>query len=211
MSDHQTPAAWLRAHGLGEADLARFGAFSEAGRIIFPLRSFGGQWCGDLVRVFGAQERYRKPRGVRLSLLLYGLDQTYRAALQAGSLVLVEGPADVLALVRAGVPYVTAVLGSQLSQVQAAYVAAMGVSAVVWFDGDEAGAQGAERAARLLDVAGVPWRAVRVRGHDPASALAAGAELSALVRRVDLLQAVEVNLAGRLVSGAEAAGDGEAS
>lgn len=80
---------------------------------------------------------------------LFLLDESRRAAVEAGFIVVVEGPLDALKIHSAGLPAV-AVFGASLSQKQARKLAALGVDVYVGFDRDAAGLKGVLEALEAL-------------------------------------------------------------
>src|SRR6204780_4162363 len=126
-------------------------------RVMFPIRdrrgrtiSFGGRIMGD------GQPKY--VNGPETSLFskrrtLYGLDlareAVRRGGTPGGTLVVVEGYMDVIALGQAGFDAVVAPLGTALTEEQLAELWRLSPAPVLCFDGDAAGARAAARAADL--------------------------------------------------------------
>jgi len=99
----------------------------------------------------GVEPKYRYELGFPRRDTLFGL---WLLPARLERLVLVEGPLDAIWAQAAGVPAVS-ILGSELSEEQAAQVAECTHKAVLCFDADTAGAAGVARAAPLLRRAGV--------------------------------------------------------
>lgn len=129
-----------------------------AGSIAFQIHNEDGAlvaYAGRRLKWSDVQEegKYRFPKGFRKDHVLYNL---HRALPEAGrGLVLVEGFFSVLKLFEAGLPACVAVMGSDLSEHQAA-LAARAPHVIVLFDGNDAGRKGAAHAAARLSETGVP-------------------------------------------------------
>jgi len=114
------------------------------------------------IREYG---KYKFPKGFRKELVLYNLHRAKAHAATHG-LILVEGFFNVLKLHEAGFPNVVAVMGSDLSEAQAALLDGV-CSVTLLFDGDPAGRAGATRARERLQ-GKVPVRFVNLPdGYDP--------------------------------------------
>jgi len=80
---------------------------------------------------------------------LYNFAAARPAALKAGTIILVEGYMDVIALVRAGFPNAVAPLGTALTEDQLALLWRVAPEPILAFDGDDAGLRAGTRAAHL--------------------------------------------------------------
>ncbi len=123
-----------------------------AGCIGFPIHNEDGQlvaYAGRRLKFSDAEDlgKYRFPKGFHKDRVLYNLHRALPESTDA--LVLVEGFFSVLKLHEAGVPNVAAVMGSDLSEHQAA-LAARAPRVVVFFDGNEAGRRGTVAAIERL-------------------------------------------------------------
>src|SRR6185437_13848661 len=81
--------------------------------------------------------------------LLYNFAAARAAAIKAQSIVVAEGYMDVIALVRAGFDYAVAPLGTALTEDQLHILWRTAPEPILAFDGDPAGLNAAQRAARL--------------------------------------------------------------
>jgi len=152
------------------------------GRVMFPIAdqrgrvvAFGGRLLGD------GQPKYLNSPETPLfhkGRMLYGVAHAARPAREAGTVIVVEGYMDVLALARAGMANAVAPLGTALTEEQMQALWRLVPEPVVCFDGDAAGGRAAARAAeRALGVlrAGVGLRfALLPEGEDPDSLIVAG-------------------------------------
>lgn len=108
-----------------------------------------GRWPGNDFDEAAGRPRYRWPDGFPKSRVVYGLREMPRAT-DSAPLIVVEGPFKVYHLVQAGFMSTVAVMGSSLSDEQAAILVATGRPIVLFFDGNEAGQMGMRLAAAKL-------------------------------------------------------------
>ena len=151
-------------------------------RVIFPIRdrrgrtiSFGGRILGDgqPKYVNGPEtELFSKRRS------LYGLDLAREGAFRGGTVVVVEGYMDVIALHQAGFGAAVAPLGTALTAEQLEALWQVSPEPVLCFDGDAAGAKAAFRSAELALPLLAPDRSLRLAmltgGEDPDTLVAKG-------------------------------------
>jgi DNA primase len=189
-------AADLRGDGITPEQLAAAGLMKprdpdrpEAGwvdmyfnRVIFPIRdrrgrtiSFGGRILGDgqPKYVNGPEtELFSKRRS------LYGLDLAREGAFRGGTVVVVEGYMDVIALHQAGFGGAVAPLGTALTAEQLEALWQISPEPVLCFDGDAAGAKAAARSAELALPLLAPDRSLRLAtiagGDDPDTLVSKG-------------------------------------
>jgi DNA primase len=113
-----------------------------------PL-AYLGRWPGDDYDEAAGKPRYRWPDGFQKSRVVYGLREMPRSA-ESVPLIVVEGAFKVYHLVQAGFASTVAVMGSSLSDEQAAILVATGRPIILFFDGNEAGQTGMRLAAAKL-------------------------------------------------------------
>ncbi len=165
---------------LGETGLMRIGEDGGIGgelffsRLMFPIRdrrgrtiSFGGRTLGD------GQPKYLNGPETPLFAKrrsLYGLDLAREPA-RTGTLVVVEGYMDVIALSQAGLGATVAPLGTALTVEQLELLWRLSPAPVLCFDGDAAGSRAAARALALALPLITPERSLSVAslpaGEDP--------------------------------------------
>ena len=147
------------------------------GRIIFPVLNeagkvvaFGGRIWADkdteLAKYVNSSESpiYRKGR------VLYGLYQTKDDVRKSNQIVLVEGYTDLLSVVASGIKNAAATSGTALTTGQARLAKRYADSAVLLYDGDDAGQKAAVRAAIVLMENGLEVGIVKLPdGSDPDS------------------------------------------
>ena len=129
-------------------DGRRYDRFRD--RIMFPIRDSRGRPIGFGGRVLGSGEpKYLNSPETPLfqkSQELYGLFEARRAVREAGSVLVVEGYLDVVALAQFGVAYAVATLGTSTTPQHVTKLLRQTDSLVFCFDGDEAGRKAAWRA-----------------------------------------------------------------
>jgi DNA primase len=123
-------------------------------RIMFPILSarerviaFGGRALSP-----GAPAKYLNSNETELfhkGNVLYNYARARRACGQDGTLVVVEGYMDVIALAQAGIDNVVAPLGTALGENQLKLIWRVTPQPVLCFDGDEAGQRAANRTVDL--------------------------------------------------------------
>ncbi len=152
-------AETVHAFGLGHC---RYGLMQ--GRIVIPIHNvlgglvaYAGRWPGEPP---DGEPKYRLPGGFRKSLELFNLHRVQRAD-ETQPLLVVEGYFDCLKVWQAGHRRVAALMGSRLSEMQAARIietVGFGGRVQLLFDADASGRNGAETARRML----ADWTSVEV-------------------------------------------------
>ena len=123
-------------------------------RVIFPIADFRGRTVGFGGRALSAdaQAKYlnspETPLFHKGSLLYHGREAR-EAARTAGTVIVVEGYADVIALATAGFRHSVAPLGTALTENQLQLLWRMAPEPILCFDGDAAGLRAAQRALDL--------------------------------------------------------------
>ena len=146
-------------------------------RLVFPVRDEEGRLAGFAARRLSDEDR-DKPKYVnsetgglyRKSELLYGLYEAREAIRREGSVFLVEGYKDVLAMHAAGFRHTVALCGTALCPGHIALLKRYTTSVRVMLDADKAGRKAADAIVPVL--AGEGMDAVRIglpEGDDPDS------------------------------------------
>ena len=146
-------------------------------RLVFPVRDEEGRLAGFAARRLSDEDR-DKPKYVnsetgglyRKSELLYGLYEAREAIRREGSVFLVEGYKDVLAMHAAGFRHTVALCGTALCTGHIALLKRYTTSVRVMLDADKAGRKAADAVVPVL--AGEGMDAVRIglpEGDDPDS------------------------------------------
>jgi DNA primase len=159
-------------------------------RIMFPATDARGNVIGFGARAMRENQRpkylntaegelYHKRR------VLFGLDRARAPAAKTGSVILVEGYTDVLALHQAGLPHAVGIMGTALTEEQISELERVAKVLVLCLDADAAGHEASLKAAKLTDDRNLELRVVPLpTGADPAELIErAGAD--ALRERVD--------------------------
>ncbi|HUA70094.1 MAG TPA: DNA primase [Solirubrobacteraceae bacterium] len=143
-------------------------------RIIFPSTDARGNVIGFGARAMRDNQRpkylntaegelYHKRR------VLFGLDRARAAAARIGSVILVEGYTDVLALHQAGLGNAVGIMGTALTEEQISELERLAKVLVLCLDADRAGQDAMLRAAQLTDRRRLELRVVALPdGTDPA-------------------------------------------
>ncbi|MBM3732618.1 MAG: DNA primase [Acidimicrobiia bacterium] len=134
-----------RARGFARATYDRF-----RGRVMFPIEDRRGQVIAFGGRILGDGEpKYLNSPETPLfhkGFMLYALSRAANAAREAGTLVVVEGYMDVIALHQAGIANAVAPLGTALTEDQIRLLWRVAPEPILCFDGDAAGQRAAARA-----------------------------------------------------------------
>jgi DNA primase len=168
----------LAAAGLGRPGSG--GGFYDRfrGRIMFPLADARGRVLGFGARAVREEQRpkylnttdnelYHKGRQ------LFGIDRARAAAAKAGTMVVVEGYTDVLALHQAGIEESVAIMGTALTQEQLAELHRAAGTVCLALDADRSGQEAMLRAGRAAQARGLELRVVSLpEGRDPADLVA---------------------------------------
>lgn len=145
-------------------------------RIMFPIRDPKGR-----VIAFGGRALQKDAQAKYLNSpetpvfhkgsTLYNLDRARKPAHDSGTLFVVEGYVDAIALDRADIAHVVAPLGTALTEDQLAMIWRIAPEPILCFDGDRAGLRAAHRAIDLALPHLAPGRTLRFvflpGGQDP--------------------------------------------
>jgi len=144
------------------------------GRIIFPIKNETGQDVGLGGRIIETDSKRPKYLNSPETLvykkreILYGLDLAKEFIRNEKQVVVVEGYMDLISLFQAEVRNVVATSGTALSPEHVKLLKRYADSAVIIFDGDQAGITAAQKASLMLGDAGIKVRvAVLPKGDDP--------------------------------------------
>jgi DNA primase len=133
--------------GLGRDTLDRFGIRQVPGSdwgagIFIPIRDHTGRLLGYTIRQHpGRQPKYLNTKGIDKRGLLFGLYENRADIVRAGYALVVEGQFDCMEMWQRGYPAV-ALMGSNMSNLQAQRLAQVTLELVLMLDGDDAGRQG---------------------------------------------------------------------
>ena len=146
------------------------------GRIMFPIRDARGRAIAFGARALSDSQQPKYLNSPETPLFdkgrsLYNIDHARPAAAKAGTLLLVEGYMDAIALDQAGIEPVVAPLGTAITEAQLELAWRLAPEPVVALDGDAAGLRAAQRLVDLaLPLLG-PGRSLRFAllpgGQDP--------------------------------------------
>ncbi len=159
-------------------------------RITFPLCDSRGRVLGFGARAVGADQQPKYLNSSENVIFhkgrqLYGADLARSAAAKSGEVILCEGYTDVIALHQAGLRNTVGLMGTALTEGQAAELARMAPVVTLALDADSAGQEAMVRAAKVAAGRKLELRVVPLpAGSDPADIVQAeGAEkITALVQ-----------------------------
>src|SRR5437762_7706967 len=126
------------------------------GRIMFPIHNDVGEviaFSGRLLKdEEGAGKYLNSPETplFRKGSVLFGLDKTKRALIEANSAIVCEGQLDLISLFEAGITNVVAPQGTAFTESQARLLKRFVNEVVLCFDADAAGQKAAERSLDAL-------------------------------------------------------------
>jgi len=186
------PSAWdrmltaSRRAGFGEQDLLATGLAQRSKtnpgriydrfreRIMFPSTDARGNVLGFGARAMrdNQQPKYLNTAEGELyhkREVLFGIDRARAAAARAGSVILVEGYTDVLALHQAGLQNTVGIMGTSLTEEQIDQLRRVATVLELCLDADRAGQDAMLRAAQVSDRRNLELRVVPLpEGTDPA-------------------------------------------
>lgn len=165
----------LRKSGLVSVNDERESVYDRfRNRVMFPICSdygsviaFSGRTLGDdPAKYVNSPETPLFTKG----RVLFGLDRTKRAIMDADEAIVCEGQIDLISAFEAGVENVIAPQGTAFTRDQARLLRRFAASAVLCFDSDTAGQNAVERSLPALLSCGVSVRVARLPGgQDPDS------------------------------------------
>ena len=176
-------------------------------RVMFPINDSRGRVIAFGGRILGeGQPKYLNSPETPLfhkGRSLYNFTMAREASREAGTVIVAEGYTDVIALAQAGLPNAVAPLGTALTEDQMRLLWRVADEPVLCFDGDNAGARAALRAAEralpllqpgktlrfmALPAGEDPDSLIKARGADGFRSLLAGAH-----QLVDVIWKAEVS------------------
>jgi len=165
---------FLAESGLFSRNYPRVSIFS--GRLIFPIRSAGG----DVVAFGGRSIDGNEPKYInspetelyQKRRILFGLNRAVKGIQKQKRVLVVEGYFDVLAFFEAKLPIAVAPLGTALTEEQARVLRRYAEHVTLVFDDDRAGIQAAQRGIEVMEKVGMECNVVVPHGgKDPADIL----------------------------------------
>jgi DNA primase len=123
---------------------------SVIGSPAFPVYDESGYFVGWIFRPGHQDFKYRY-HGLKTFDYVYGLVHAIPAIIREGSVIIVEGPFDVLLAHSAGIENVIAVLGAHISVNQILLLGSYTNKFIFALDSDKAGLEGMDRSIQLVN------------------------------------------------------------
>ncbi|HTM06475.1 MAG TPA: DNA primase [Patescibacteria group bacterium] len=159
-------------------------------RIIFPITDHIGRICGFGGRTYRKNDERPKYYNSRDSdffnkgSLLYGLAQAKKQIQETGSVFLVEGYTDCMAMAQHGFINTIATLGTACTMMHLKQIARYATRMVIIYDSDDAGHQAINRIAQLCWQVNIePFVVELPARHDPASLLGIKEDLNRYIEQ----------------------------
>lgn len=184
----ETMRHWAMANGFTREELILGGLLSvregesQGGydrfrdRLMFPIRNDYGEVVAFSGRILSDSDREAKyvnsPETPIFSKgrVLFGLDKSKRALIEAGSAIVLEGQIDLISAFEHGVKNVVAPQGTAFTSEQARLLRRFGEQVILCFDSDTAGQNAVEKSLPSLLAAGIEVRVASLpSGEDPDS------------------------------------------
>lgn len=182
------PQDLLEAHILHEGKRVLYSPFED--RIIFPIKNHLGQLCGFGGRTFKQEDTRPKYYNSRENShfikgeLLFGLDLAKKNIQESGTVFLVEGYTDCIAMVQHGFNNTVATLGTACTLNHLKLLGRYANQLYILYDEDSAGRKAILRLTELCWQATMELKVVSLPAQeDPASFLAANNNLQPLINR----------------------------
>lgn len=156
-------------------------------RIMFPIKDMLGRYAGFGGRIFRPNDQRakyynsRESEGFSKGKLLFGIDSAKKSIQTEGSVFLVEGYMDCIAMVQYGFTNTVATLGTACTIDHLKTLARYAQTLYVAFDGDQAGQKAMIRLTELCWEVSIEPKVITLpKGDDPASYIARQADMRAL-------------------------------
>jgi DNA primase len=177
----------LQAHILSKGKNVLFSPFEE--RIMFPITDHLGRYCGFGGRVFKPNDTrpkyYNSHENEHFAKghLLFGLDKAKKDIQKSGTVFLVEGYTDCVAMAQYGYGNTVATLGTACTVDHLIALSRYAQQLYVLYDGDNAGQQAILRIGQLCWQASIDMKVIRLPAtEDPASFLSKHTELEPFIK-----------------------------
>lgn len=175
----------IQSHILREGQSGLYSPYEE--RITFPIHDALGRACGLGGRIFIPDDTRAKYYNSQdhpyfsKGTILYGFHQAKRYIQDTGTVYVVEGYLDCIALVQAGIAQTVATLGTACTAEHIKNIARYAEKLYTVYDGDAAGQKAALRLTQLCwDVDLEPYVIQLPAGEDPCSLVARGVPVKEL-------------------------------
>jgi len=142
-------------------------------RIMFPLYDLNGKVIGYNGRVYNGETENKYVNSKETDIfkkreLLYNYHRAKDECRRKKSVIIMEGPMDVIRAYTAGVKNCVATLGTAFGKEQAMLIRKLSINVILCFDGDDAGLKATKSAIEELTKLGIEPKIVRLENNsDP--------------------------------------------
>lgn len=178
----------IDAQILSQGRTTLYSPFEE--RLIFPIKDNLGRYCGFGGRIFKPNDtrpKYYNSRENEYFIkgsLLFNLDKAKQSIQKTGTIFLVEGYTDCIAMVYMNLPNTVATLGTACTQEHLKQLARYADQIFVVYDNDNAGKSAILRLTELCWLVNLELKVIMLPPHhDPASFFTQKGDLNTLIDR----------------------------
>lgn len=178
----------LTAHIIAQGKSVFYSSFED--RILFPIKDHLGRYCGFGGRIFKKNDERSKYYNSRENeyfakgALLFGFDAAKPIIQEKGTVFMVEGYTDCLAMMQHGFENTVATLGTACTSEHLKVLSRYTKQLYVVYDADKAGKQAVLRLTELCWQTNLELKIIELpAGEDPASFLSNGQQLTPLIEQ----------------------------
>ncbi|MGE0206524.1 MAG: DNA primase [Candidatus Babeliales bacterium] len=178
----------LQANILAQGKSVLYSPFED--RVFFPIQDHLGRFCGFGGRIFKKDDERPKYYNSKENdffakgSLLFGLDRAKVPIQHEGTVFLVEGYTDCLAMVQEGFENTVATLGTACTQEHLKLLSRYAQKLFILYDSDKAGIQAVLRLTELCWLVDLELSVIELpRGEDPASFIEKQGDLALLIKQ----------------------------
>lgn len=193
--------AYFQKHSFLATDLTEAGIIIQAKqtfyspfeeRIIFPIKNHTNQYCGFGGRIFKPNDQRAKYYNSKeheffnKGATLFGLNLARTAIQEKGSVFLVEGYTDCIAMVQLGYTNTVATLGTACTSTHLKMIARYAHEMIIIYDNDQAGIKGVAKITQMCWEASIEPKVAQLsHDKDPASTLSNPAILEKAINEAE--------------------------
>lgn len=192
----------IDAHILAQGRTTLYSPFEE--RLIFPIKDSLGRYCGFGGRIFKAHDTRPKYYNSRENdyfikgSLLFNLDNAKKNIQETGTIFLVEGYTDCMAMVKYGLINTVATLGTACTIEHLKQLARYAEQLFIVYDNDTAGQQALLRVTEMCWHVNLELKVIVLPpGEDPASFLSHNSNMQELIHKAQDIFIFFINTLGK--------------